>query len=272
MRVVQAFRMLARHGVSCDVLCVVHRGNVHQPASVYRFFKEIGVKFLQFLPLVRRRAGGGVSEETVPPEDYGGFLCAVFDEWVRHDLRDIVIQNFDEALRPFVGMEHAVCVFREKCGDVVVVEHNGDFYCCDHFVEPAHRLGNIRETPLLELLESRVLENFGRLKLEALPGYCRKCEVLALCNGGCPKDRFVRTPDGEEGLNYLCPGFKRFFLSRLPYLSRMGELARAGQTVDRLMDELRCQSAAAGHRSGRNDPCPCGSGRKYKKCCAGKTS
>jgi uncharacterized protein len=270
-QVLGAFRLLQRHRVRCDVLCVVHRDNVESPIAVYRFFKEIGARSLQFLPLVERRpdAPGGVSERTVPAEAFGAFLCAVFDEWVRQDIGRITIQTFDEAVRAACGLEHALCIFRETCGDVPVLEHNGDVYSCDHFVDREHLVGNIRATPLAALLECAAQQEFGRAKRDALPGYCRRCEVLASCNGGCPKDRFIRTPDGEEDLNYLCAGYKRFFTHGRPALEQMAALWRSGQPAARVMEWARAAEAVARARAGRNDPCPCGSGRKYKKCCFG---
>ncbi len=265
-QVMQAYRLLRRHRVPTDVLCVVHRRNVRQPATVYRFFKEIGVEFLQFLPLVRRQGASGVTAETVPADAYGEFLCRIFAEWAGRDIDRITIQNFHEAERPFLGVEHALCVFRETCGDVVVVERNGDFYCCDHFVDPAHLVGNIADTPLVELLESPAQRAFGRQKKATLPRFCRSCEVLALCNGGCPKDRFIRTPDGEDGLNYLCAGYKRFFASSAPRLQRIAALRRTGAPVARNMELMRARAAETARRTGRNEPCPCGSGLKYKQC------
>lgn len=268
-QVVRAFRLLQQHRVPCDLLCVVHDRNVHHPIAVYRFFKEIGARYIQFLPMVERRPDlpDGVSPETVPAEAYGLFLCAIFDEWVRHDVGKIVIQLFDEGARPALGMEHALCIVRETCGDIPVVERNGDFYSCDHFVSPEYRRGNIRETPLVEMLESPAQRQFGEAKRDALPRYCRECEVLAMCNGGCPKDRFLRTPDGEEGLNYLCTGYKRFFTHSRPYLEKLASLWRAGKPIEQLMDFARAADVKPSLRTGRNEPCPCGSGRKHKKCC-----
>lgn len=271
-QVIQSFRLLQRHRIPCDILCVVHDRNVRHPTAVYRFFKEIGADYMQFLPLVARQANGGVSPETVPAEAYGRFLCTIFDEWVRQDADRIGVQNFDEAMRPFLGMEHALCLFRETCGDVVVVEHNGDFFCCDHFVDREHYVGNIRETPLVEMLESPMQREFGRRKRDTLPEYCRKCEVLAMCNGGCPKDRFLSTPEGEEGLNYLCGGLKGFFSHSRPYLQRLASFRQAGEPIERVMHHLRSEDAQLSRQTGRNDPCPCGSGKKYKKCCLGKPS
>jgi uncharacterized protein len=262
----RAFRLLARHGVPCDVLCVVHDRNVRSPLRVYRHFKDIGARYVSFLPAVGRAANGEVTPETVPAEEYGAFLCEIFDEWVRRDAGRILVQIFEETLAPARGRQHALCVFRETCGDVPVVEHNGDFFSCDHFVDAAHRVGNITQTPLGELVESPRQRAFGEDKRDRLPQYCRTCDVRPLCNGGCPKDRFVRTPDGEEGLNYLCPGLKRFFVHALPYVvqeaARLQGGPRSGPAVP---------AAPAGREpfpgAGRNDPCPCGSGLKYKKCC-----
>lgn len=271
-QVLRAFRLLQRHGIVCDVLCVVHAGNVHSPLGVYRFFKEIGARSLQFLPLVERRPGapGGVSERSVPAAALGEFLCAVFDEWVRQDVGRITVQTIDEAARAACGVEHALCIFRETCGDVPVVEHNGDFYSCDHFVDRDHLVGNIRRTPLAELLACERQQQFGRAKRDTLPRDCRECEVLPLCNGGCPKDRFLMTADGEAGLSYLCAGYRRFFTHSRPALDHLARLWRGGQPPERLMEWARAADRRARTQAGRNDLCPCGSGRKYKRCCLGK--
>jgi uncharacterized protein len=162
-------------------------------------------------------------------------------------------------------------VFRETCGDVPVVEHNGDFFSCDHFVDAAHRVGNITDTPLSELIESPRQRAFGQDKLDRLPRYCRTCEVRSLCNGGCPKDRFVRTPDGEEGLNYLCPGLKRFFIHTLPYIVREAARLR-GEPPPVATSAAPSDQRKPFPGTGRNDPCPCGSGLKYKKCCLARQS
>ena len=258
--VVRGWRLLQRHRIRSDVLCVVHAANVAAPTAVYRFFKELGVPSLQFLPLVERTPAG-VSERTPTAAAVGEFLCAVFDEWIRHDVGRVSVQMFDEAVRATCGLGHALCVFRETCGDVPVLEHNGDFYACDHFVDPAHRVGNIRETPLAALLASPAQRAFGAAKRDALPRRCRECAVRALCNGGCPKDRIA-------GLSYLCAAYERFFTHARPALERLAALWRAGQPPERIMEERRAADSAAG----RNDPCPCGSGRKFKRCCLGRAT
>jgi uncharacterized protein len=255
-----AHGLLRAHNVHTDILCVVHNLNVHHPLSVYRFFRKIGCRYLGFLPVVECAPDrpGGVSAHTPSAEDYGSFLCKIFDEWIARDVGRVMVQSFDEAARPALGLEHSLCVFRETCGQIPVLEHNGDIFPCDHFVDSEHRMGNIRETPLGRLLESPEQRNFGDAKRDSLPRYCRECEVLAMCNGGCPKYRFVRTPDGEPGLNYLCAGLKRFFLHSREPLAKLVSRQREAAPGFRY--------AAA--KAGRNDPCPCGSGRKYKRCCA----
>ena len=268
-QVMQAYRLLRQHKLPVDLLCVVHAQNVRYPLEVYRFFKEIQARYLSFIPLVESQPDprSGVSGRTVPAEAFGDFLCAIFDEWVRQDIGRIIVQSFEEAARPAYGLDHSLCIFRPTCGDVPVVEHNGDFYGCDHFVNPEHRLGNIRETPLLDLLESPAQKAFGRAKQEMLPRYCQGCDVRNMCNGGCPKDRIIRTPDGEPGLNYLCAGYRRFFTHCRPYTAQMAALQWAGHPPEQLMQQLRVTAARVLPKSGRNDPCPCGSGRKFKKCC-----
>ena len=266
-QVLHAYRLFKKHRIECDLLCVVNERNARQPAAVYRFFKDLDIQFLQFLPLVIRDGDSGVREGTVPAKLYGEFLSTIFDEWVRNDVGRITIHNFEEALRPYIRLDHSLCVLRETCGDVVVVEHTGEFYSCDHFVDPEHRLGDIRETPLVAMINGKAQEEFGTYKKSALPQYCRQCEVLASCNGGCPKDRFIQTPDGEEGLNYLCAGYKHFALHARPYLRKFSELRKAKQPAAKIMDILRDGEKKPARQVGRNDPCPCGSGKKYKKCC-----
>ena len=268
-QVMQGYRLLRQYKIPVDILCVVHAENVQHPLQVYRFFKEIKAQYLSFIPLVEVRppGEGRVSTRTVPADAFGVFLCTIFDEWVRQDIGRIMVQIFEEAARPAYGQDHSLCIFRSTCGDVPVIEHNGDFYSCDHFVIPEHRLGNIHETPLLTLLESPMQRAFGQAKLDKLPRFCRACEVRAMCNGGCPKDRIMQAPDGEGGLNYLCSGYKRFFQHCGPYVARMAALRRAGQPPEGLMKLVQAEDAKDHPKAGRNDPCPCGSGRKYKKCC-----
>ena len=257
---VRAFEALARRKVPTEVLCVVHAGNVGEPLRVYRFLRKIGARAIGLLPVVRRQAGtpAGVTAESVPPGAYGRFLCEVFDEWVARDAARIEVQLFDEASRPARGLEHGLCVFRPACGDVPVLEHDGRFYACDHFVDEAHRIGSLAGTPLAELLQHPALLSFGEAKRSTLPRQCRGCDLLPMCNGGCPKDRFATAQDGEPGLNYLCPAYKAFFAHALPWIVRTAVEARR---------EVRYAPPAGHAAAGRNAPCPCGSGKKYKKCC-----
>jgi uncharacterized protein len=225
---VRGYRLLQQHGVTSEVLCVVHADNVRHPLQVYRFFRQLGAQYVTFLPLFEPEpnAPSGVSRRSVPPEAFGAFLCAVFDEWKRQDIGRIKVQIFEEAARTAFGQPHTLCIFRPTCGDVPVVEHNGDFYSCDHFVDKAHRLGNIRETPLVDLLESSAQRAFGQAKLEALPHTCQVCEVREMCNGGCPKNRTLQAPDGQWGLNYLCAGYKQFFTHCQPFVRAIAALWR----------------------------------------------
>jgi uncharacterized protein len=260
----RGYELLRKHGVACDILCVVHDRNVHYPLEVYRFFKQIKAPYIGFLPLVEPRPDrGGVSPSTVPLEAFGAFLCAIFDEWTAQDIGRVKVQIFEETAGTALGKNHALCIFKKTCGDVPVLEHNGDFYSCDHFVGREHLLGNIRETRLVDLIESPAQRGFGQAKWRTLPRYCRECDVLDLCNGGCPKDRIVRTPQGEAGLNYLCAGYKRFFTHCRPFLAELSALRQPRRPATRTSAPLRI---------GRNDPCPCGSGKKYKKCCMEKSS
>jgi uncharacterized protein len=267
-RTMRGYELLQKHRVSCDILCVVNAFNVQYPLRVYRFFKEIGASYLTFLPMVARQPGaeGEVTPLTMTAEAWGSFLCDIFDEWVDRDIGKIKIQIFEEAARVAFGQDHSLCLFRPTCGDMPVVEHNGDFFSCDHFVDAEHRLGNIMETPLAELLESAPQKAFGQAKQDTLPEYCRSCEVLAMCHGECPKNRFINTPEGEGGLNYLCAGYRRFFNHCRPFVSAVSAQWRRQALEDQILQpqvtELRKAS-----RTGRNDPCPCGSGLKYKKCC-----
>jgi uncharacterized protein len=267
----RGYKLLRRHGVPCDILCVVNDNNVQYPTQVYRFFKQIKAQYVTFLPLVETQpqTEGGVSRRTVSAEDFGDFLCTIFDEWKSQDIGRVKVQLFEEVARAALGHEHTLCIFQKTCGDVPVIEHNGDFFSCDHFVDAEHRLGNILETPFVELLESPVQRAFGQAKLDSLPRYCQICEVLAMCNGGCPKDRFLQTPEGEAGLNYLCAGYKRFFTHCRPFVRALAAQWRR-QSLEGKMPSVRTHSIRADPKTGRNDPCPCGSGLKYKKCCLGK--
>ncbi len=224
----RGYEVLRRHGVATDVLCVVGSHNAGRPADVYGFFRAIDAPSLTFLPLVEHGPGPGaaVSPGSVSPRAWGEFLCAVFDEWVDRDIGRLKVQIIEEAARAAFGQEHSLCLFRPVCGDIPVLERNGDLFSCDHYVDRAHRLGNITEARLADLLESPAQRAFGRAKLETLPSACRSCEVLDMCNGECPKNRFDVSPAGEPGLNYLCPGYRAFFGRVRPFVAAVAEAWR----------------------------------------------
>ena len=217
-RVLRAVKLLKNHKVDFNILTCVSASNVERPLDVYHFLRdEIGAEYIQFIPIVERENTTGFQEGTVltsrsiTGEQYGRFLISIFDEWVCRDVGKVFVQMFDTALGRWLGAPGGLCVFQETCGLALAMEHNGDVYSCDHFVEPRHRLGNLLETPLTELVGSVQQKQFGLDKRESLPHYCRECPVLFACNGGCPKDRTELTPDGEPGLYHLCSGFKAFF-------------------------------------------------------------
>jgi len=222
----RGYKLLHKHRVYTDILCVVNAYNVQFPLQVYRFFKQINAQYITFLPMVEPQPDtkGGVSHISVQAEAWGRFLCTIFDEWRDQDIGQVKVQIFEEAARTAFNQEHSLCIFRPTCGDIPVIEHNGDFYSCDHFVDVEHCLGNIKETPLVELLESPAQRAFGEAKLKTLPRYCQECGVRAMCNGGCPRNRFLKTPEGEPGLNYLCAGYKRFFTHCQPFVSGVAAL------------------------------------------------
>ena len=221
----KGYHLLQKYAIPTEILCVVNAYNVHHPLEVYRYFKGIGAKFITFLPLVEAQleASSGVSEHSVPAEAFGEFLCSIFNEWKDHDIGTVKVQIFEEAIRTAFGQDHTLCIFKSTCGGVPVVEHNGDFFSCDHYVNDLNRIGNILETPLAELLDSPEQRAFGRAKLGTLPRYCLECGVRDMCGGECPKNRFIKTPAGEEGLNYLCAGYKKFFTHCRPFVKEVGE-------------------------------------------------
>jgi len=210
-----------------------------------------------------------VSGYSVEPIQYGRFLCEIFDEWVRQDVGQYFVQIFDVALESWLGLDQSLCVFGSTCGAAMAMEHNGDLYSCDHYVYPKNKLGNIMDQPLESLVQSPQQRKFGQDKRDTLPRYCRECDVRFACNGECPKHRFTRTPNGEEGLNYLCAGYKLFFHHIDPYMRFMAEELRQQRAPANVMKWIQFQDRQASARKspGRNDPCPCGSGRKFKKCC-----
>lgn len=304
-RVLEALRLLQRHGVEFNTLTVVHQDNAEEGLEVYRHLVDLGSRFLQFIPLVERLAvtgsrgrgtnpmpglasppgaageqGDAARDAQQPPrvapwsvsgDGLGRFLCTIFDEWVRRDVGRVFVQLFDVALENWYHGEASLCLFRSTCGEALAVEHNGDLFSCDHFVYPSHRLGNILEAPLQGLARAPFQEQFGLEKRDRLPSDCRSCEVRFACHGECPKNRFDTTADGEPGLNFLCTGYKRFFRHVDPFMRLMAAELRAGRPPANVMSWVEERDrASALARAGRNDRCPCGSGKKVKACCGSR--
>lgn len=266
-RVLAAAHRLQAHGVQPDLLCTVTAALAEEPISVYRSLRDVGSKWLQFIPIVRRGPDGRVTPDSVTPEAYGRFLSTVFDEWMHHDIGRLNVQLFAETMRVWAGGTASLCVMAPTCGRVLVVEHDGAVYSCDHFVTPEHRIGDLHSDQLGTLVDSPVQVRFGTDKRDGLPEQCRSCPWLTVCNGGCPKDRFALSEDGEPGLNYLCDGFRRLFAHAEQPARDITERVRRGVGAGVIMAELRAESRLRWRGIGRNDPCLCGSGRKAKQCC-----
>ena len=283
-KVVRGIEFMQKHNVEFNTLTCVNRHNSYKPPEVYKFLKEIGSGFMQFIPIVERvgksedeksvlisphdNGEANVSDWSVEPLQYGKFLSTIFDEWVRNDVGKYFVQFFDIALEAWLGMEPSLCVFREKCGTAMALEHNGDLYSCDHYVYPENKLGNIVTENLEKLVNSDKQHQFGNGKLVSLPEYCKKCEVRFACNGECPKHRFIETSDGENGLNYLCEGYYHFFNHVDPYMKFMSEQLKIKQPPANVIEWAKEKDEGFPSLDvKRNDVCPCGSGKKYKKCC-----
>ncbi len=259
-QVMRGWRYLRNHQVDVNILCAVHAANQADPLAVYRFFRdELQAEFLQFIPIIERaneatlalanegwsdrpggdrplytQAGSLVTGRSVGAEAYGRFLIDIFEEWVRRDVGTIFVQMFDVALGSWVG-QHNLCIFSPTCGNAPALEHNGDLYACDHYVEPDYLLGNITETPMIELVASDKQRQFGQDKQDSLPQYCRACEVRFACHGGCPRNRFATAPTGEPGVNYLCAGYRAFFNHVDKPMRTMANLLRQGRYADEIM-------------------------------------
>lgn len=253
-RVMRAVELLERHHVEWNAMATVHQANAEQPLEFYSFFRNtLGCRYLQFTPIVERLLQEGektwlaqVGDEdcrlapySVLPHQWGNFLCAIFDEWVWHDVGYTFVQLFDATLAGWMGVAPGVCVYAEECGHAAVMEHNGDVYSCDHFVFPRHRLGNIHTHTLPQMLYGPQQTAFSRLKRDALPRQCRRCPWLKACHGECPRLRFLRTADGEPGLNFLCAGYQRYFSHVAPYMDFMAQALRNGQPPALIMQALR---------------------------------
>ena len=270
--------------VDWNALTTVHALNGDHGREIYRFLRDdCGASFIQFIPIIERstevadpaaprtswrdrplylQEGSEVTNRSVSAEQYGRFLIDVFEEWVRRDVGEVYVQMFDVALANWVGVPPSLCVHSETCGSALALEHTGDLYSCDHFVEPQYRLGNIKEEHMLKLVSSPQQVQFGLAKRDALPQYCLDCDVRFACHGGCPKDRFITTPSGDPGLNFLCDGFKSFF----HHVDRPMRIMSGLLSQDRAPSQIVQLYASDDARRGRNDLCTCGSGQKWKNC------
>jgi uncharacterized protein len=286
-RVMQGWRQLRKHGVEFNILCTVHAANEKHGRAVYRFFRdELKATWVQFIPIVERataetlsianqgwseqpgkkrllytQTGNLVTDRSVGGKQYGQFLVDVFEEWVRHDVGQVFVQLFDVTLEAYFG-RHLLCIHAPTCGYGPALEYNGDLYSCDHFVEPRFKLGNIHETHMLKLVASPEQRKFGNDKRDTLTSQCKNCAVVAVCNGGCPKDRFALSRDGEPGQNYLCAGLELFFTHTRPAMSNMARLLQQRQAPSNVMELMAAQDAKRNPYA----PCPCGSGKKFRFC------
>lgn len=284
-QVIRGISFLKKHKVKFNTLTVAQRENSYKSIEIYNFLKETGSGYMQFIPVVERSAEKPknnnmslvspdfdgtalVTGWSVEPLQFGNFLCSIFDEWVRKDVGKIFIQLFDIALESWYGLQPSLCVFKKTCGDAMIIEHNGDVYSCDHYVYSQNKLGNIMEIPLESLVNSTQQRKFGNNKFDLLPDYCKNCEVRFVCNGECPKHRFIKTSDGEDGLNYLCAGYKKFFNHINIYMKYMvNELSNRRSPSNIMQWLVEKDRGFPSLNPNRNEPCPCGSGFKYKKCC-----
>jgi uncharacterized protein len=286
-RVMKGWRQLRKHRVDFNILCTVNSANEHHGRRVYRFFRdELCAEWVQFIPIVERttaetiqianlgwserpgskrmlytQSGNIVTNRSVGGEQYGRFLVDIFEEWVRRDVGRVYVQLFDVTLEAYFG-RHLLCIHAPTCGYGPALEHNGDLYSCDHFVEPRYKLGNIHETHMLELVSSPEQRKFGDDKRDSLTAQCKNCEVRPLCNGGCPKDRFALSPDGEPGQNYLCAGLELFFKHTRPAMRTMAQLLQRGRSPSDVM----ALTVAEDDQRGPYQPCPCRSGKKFRFC------
>lgn len=282
--VIKGMELLKKYQVDFNTLTVVQNDNGDYPVDVYQFLKENGSRFMQFIPIVERivksesnevsrllhpkLANGVVTDWTVGAEQYGNFLIGIFKEWIKEDVGKVFVQIFDVALEAWYGMQPSLCIFRETCGQALAIEHNGDLYSCDHYVYPENKLGNILKQTLLNMVKSDQQIEFGINKRAKLPDYCINCEYRFVCNGECPKHRFIKTPTGKTGLNYLCAGYKKFFNYINPYMKYMVNELHQQKPPANVMDWAReKEKGFPSYKISANDPCPCGSGVKFKKCC-----
>ena len=284
-KVINGLDSIKKFNVEFNTLTVLHRHNADYPEEIYKFLTEdLDSNFMQFIPIVERvsrierddklalvapdHEEADLTDWSVGSEQYGRFLAKIFDIWVKKDVGKRFVQIFDTTLASWVGNHPGLCIFAETCGDAMIIEHNGDVYSCDHFVYPDYKLGNVKNKSIRDMTDSPEQRKFGMDKKNTLPKYCRECEFKFACNGGCPKQRFITTPDGEPGLNYLCKGYKVFFGHTAPYMKFMANELKNARPPSNIMIKARNISTSNDMYSGakRNKPCPCGSEKKYKFC------
>ncbi len=254
IKVMKGIDLLNKHGVQWNAMAVVNDFNADYPLDFYHFFKQINCHYIQFSPIVERNIPHNdgrhlahfkdstdcpLTDFSVTPEQWGNFLCTIFDEWVRHDVGNYYIQLFDATLANWMDMEPGVCTLAKTCGHAAAMEFNGDVYSCDHFVFPEYKLGNIRTSSLVEMMYGERQNNFGQMKQKALPTQCKECEFLFACNGECPKNRFIHTATGEPGLNYLCSGYYKFFKHAAPYMDFMKKELMAERAPANIMESIK---------------------------------
>ena len=253
-KVMQGIKLLKKHGVEWNAMAVVNAYNANHPLEFYRFFKENSCQFLQFTPIVERltRHEDGrtlasladkdeisLSEASVAPEQWGYFLCAIFDEWVRKDVGKIFVEIFDCTLANWMGISPGICAYSKECGHAGVMEHNGDVYSCDHFVFPEYKLGNIRDHSLIDMLYGEQQQEFSRLKHSSLPRQCKECDMEFACHGECPKNRFMKDKYGDSGLNYLCPGYYHYYQHVAPYMDYMKQELMSQRPPSNIMNVVQ---------------------------------
>ncbi|VYU55043.1 anaerobic sulfatase maturase [Metakosakonia massiliensis] len=281
-QVVAAMALLKAHNVAFNTLTVVGKHNVGHAREVYDFLLAAGSRHMQFIPLVERmsteessvlnlvlpgESAATLAPWTVPSWQFGEFLNQIFDIWIQRDVEHVSVQMFDVALAAWTGQPPVLCVHSETCGHAFALESNGDLYNCDHFVYPEHLLGNIHQQSIEEMNNSEQANAFGLAKRETLTPDCRRCDYRFACHGGCPKHRFAVSPTGHPGHNYLCAGYKHFFQHVTRYMNVWRELMANGYPPAAIMQWVAQERSTAAQAVNRNDPCPCGSGKKYKKCC-----
>ena len=253
-KVMQGISLLKKHRVEWNAMAVVNAYNAEHPLEFYHFFRDNGCQYLQFTPIVERltehedgRTLASLADDreipladaSVTPQQWGNFLCTIFDDWVRHDVGKTFVEIFDCTLANWMGVLPGICAYSKECGHAGVMEHNGDVYSCDHFVFPEYKLGNIRELSLIDMLYGEKQQTFSRLKHTSLPRQCKECDMEFACHGECPKNRFEKDKYGEPGLNYLCQGYYQYYSHVAPYMDFMKRELLAQRPPANIMNVLK---------------------------------